>query len=88
VSSRETTRNTQTRHHRSWAVDRAAHSPDDEHGDISIELTEGTFLTSFDTPDFAASVIAVAAIWHLLNEDPGDETLAAAFVVACGLPLI
>ena len=30
-------------------VSHTAHSPDDEHGDISIELTEGTFLKSFDT---------------------------------------
>ena len=35
-------------------VSHPAHSPDDEHGDISIELTEGTFLKSFDRPSLGA----------------------------------
>jgi hypothetical protein len=40
------------------------------------------------SPDFAASVLAIAAIWALLERDPEGEALAAAFVISCGLPLL
>ena len=39
-------------------VSHPAHSPDDQHGDISIELTEGTFLKSFDRLCIPASIAA------------------------------
>jgi hypothetical protein len=50
-----------------------AHSPDDEHGDISIELTEGTFLTSFDNRTQTAAAEAIVSLVSAAPR-PGVET--------------